>query len=81
MEVPRLGVLSELQLLAYAKATAMHDPSHVFDIYHSLWQHQVLNPMREARDQTQNLMVPNQICFHCTMMGTPDLFSYRKNLI
>ena len=38
------------QLLAYAKATAMHDPSHVFDIYHSLWQHQVLNSLIEARD-------------------------------
>jgi len=29
MEVPRLGVKSELQLLACARATAMLDPSHV----------------------------------------------------
>ena len=28
-EVPRLGVKSELQLLAYATATATWDPSHV----------------------------------------------------
>ena len=33
MEVPRLGVKSELlQLLAYATATAMKDPSHVCDL-------------------------------------------------
>ena len=28
LQVPRLGVLSELQLLAYATATAMPDPSY-----------------------------------------------------
>ena len=31
MKVPRLGVELELQLLAYAAATAMPDPSHVCD--------------------------------------------------
>ena len=29
MEVPRLGVKSELQLLAYTTITAMQDPSHL----------------------------------------------------
>ena len=29
MEVPRLGVKSELEPLAYATATAMEDPSHI----------------------------------------------------
>ena len=38
MEVPRIGVRSELQLLAYAPATVMPDPSHVSDLHHSLWQ-------------------------------------------
>ena len=47
MEVLRLGVESELQMPAYA--TAMPDPSHVFD-YHSSAQHQILNPLSEARD-------------------------------
>ena len=37
MEVPRLGVEWELQLLAYAPATAMPDPSLIFDLHHSLW--------------------------------------------
>ena len=33
MEVPRLGVESELQLPAYTTATATQDPSHIFDIH------------------------------------------------
>ena len=54
MEVPRLGVESELQLLAYATATATLDPSHICEPYHSLQQH--WNPLCEARDQTLILM-------------------------
>ena len=57
MEVPRLGVESELQLLAYvtATATAMRDPSHICNLHHSLRQHWVLNPLSKARDQTRVL--------------------------
>jgi len=39
MEVPRLGVELELQLLAYVTATAMPDPNCFFDLDHSSWQH------------------------------------------
>ena len=53
MEVPRLGVESELKLLAYATATAMQDPSHICNLYHSSRQHQILNPLSEARDKTR----------------------------
>ena len=35
MEVPRLGVELELQLLAFATATAMPDPSHVCNLHHT----------------------------------------------
>jgi len=35
MEVSRLGVESELQLLAYATATATPNPSHICDLHHS----------------------------------------------
>ena len=52
MEVPRLGVKSELQLLAYARATAMQDLSCICDLHRSLQQHQIPNPLSEARDQT-----------------------------
>ena len=71
MEFLRLEVQSELQLLAYAMATAMWDPSPVCDLHHSSWQHRILNPLSEARDQTCNLVVPSQIHFCYTVMGTP----------
>ena len=35
MDVPRLGVESELQLPAYTTASAAPDPSHVCGLYHS----------------------------------------------
>ena len=52
MEVPRLGVQLELKLLACATATAMQDLSHICNLHHSSWQHQILNPLSKARDQT-----------------------------
>ena len=61
MEVPRLGVELELQLPAYTSGTAMQDPSRVCDLHHSSQQHQILNPLSEARDRTLILMVPSQI--------------------
>ena len=53
MEVPRLGIELELQLPAYDTASAMCDPSLVFDLCHSSWQHGIPNPLIEARDQTR----------------------------
>ena len=75
MEVPRLGVLSELLPLAYTTATARQDRSHACDLHHSLGQRRILNPVSEARNRTRNLMVPSRIHFSCTMMGTPEKFS------
>ena len=50
MEVSRLGVESQLQLLAYTTATATMDLSHICDLCRSLQQHRILNPLSEARD-------------------------------
>ena len=55
MEVPRLGVELELQLLAYTTASATQDLSHICDLHLSLQQHQILNPLSEARDWTHIL--------------------------
>ena len=54
MEILRLRVQLELQLQVYT--TAMQDPSHVCNLYHSSWQCWILNPLSEARDQTSVLM-------------------------
>ena len=54
MEVPRLGVKSKLQLLAYTTAKAMPDPSHICDLHCSMKQCQILNPLNAARDWTFN---------------------------
>ena len=62
MEVPRLGVELELQLLSYTIAIAKQDPSCVCDLPHSSQQCWILNPLSEATDQTCNLMVTSQIC-------------------
>ena len=50
MEVPRLGVESELQLPAYATATATRDLSRICDLHHSSRKYWILNPLSEARD-------------------------------
>ena len=61
MEVPRLGVELEVQPLAYARATAMPDPSSVCDLHHSSQQRRILNPLRKARDQTRILVDPSWV--------------------
>ena len=43
MEVPRLGVKSELQMPAYSTATAMQDPSRVCNLYHNSGNAWILN--------------------------------------
>ena len=52
MEVPRLGIESELHLLAYTTATAVWDPSCICDLQHSSWQLGTPYPLSEARDRT-----------------------------
>jgi len=60
MEAPRLRFKSELQLSAYAIATATSDPSRI----HSSWQCWILNPLSEARDQTRVLMGTSWVRHH-----------------
>ena len=69
MEVPRLGVESELQLPAFKTATATSDPSRISDLHHTSRQCQMLNPLTEAR-------VTSWICFCWTIMGTPEILNF-----
>ena len=52
MEVPRLGVELELQLLTTATATAIQDLSHISNLYLTSQQRKILYPLSKARDQT-----------------------------
>ena len=63
MEVPRLGVESKLQLLAYTTAIATLDPSCVYELHHRSRQHRLLNPLSKARDRICILMDASQIRF------------------
>ena len=55
MEVPRLGVELELQLLAYSTATAMQNLSNICDL-NSSQQCQIPDLLSEARNQSHILM-------------------------
>ena len=61
MEVPGLGVELELQLPAFAEATATPYSSHVCNLHHSSQQCQILNPLNRARDGTHVLMGASQL--------------------
>ena len=67
MEVPKLGVKTELQLPAYtiAIATATLDLSCICDLHHSSQQCWILTPPHpeQGRAWNPNLMVPSRICF------------------
>ena len=56
MEVPRLGVKLELQLLACATAIAIQNLSPILNLHHSSRQRWILNQLSKARDRTYTLM-------------------------
>ena len=80
MEVPRLGVESELQLQAYSTTTAMWDPSDIFILCLALQQRQILNPMSKAQDLTSILMGTSRVCYPWATMGTSDTSQILKLL-
>ena len=76
MEVPRLGVESELQLPAYTTATEMPDLSCVCDLHHSSWQHRIFNPLSNARDRTCILWILIGFVNHLATKGTPVMLNF-----
>ena len=52
MDIPRLGVRSELQLPACPTATETQDPSQVCALCHSSRQHWIPNPLRPGMGPT-----------------------------
>ena len=73
MEIPRLGVESELWLLAYAIATATPDQSDDCNLHCSSWQHQILNPLSDAGDQTCILMDASEVFNLLSQTGIPNV--------
>ena len=73
VEVPGLGIESELQLQAYSIATAMPDLSCVCNLCSSVWQHQVHNPRSNAKDRSciLTLLCRFSTCWATT--GTPSV--------
>ena len=80
MEIPRLGVEWELQLSAYATATATRDPSRICDLHHSSRQCWIPDLLSEARDGTCVLMDPSQMHFHCATTGPPFYDTFKRRL-
>ena len=76
LEVPRVGVELELQLLPGAIATATRDQSLIFNLHHSSQQCWIPNPLssaRSARDRTHILMDTSQIHYCWATVGTPPI--------
>ena len=65
--------LSICQSHSNTRVTATPDPSGICKLHHSSRQHQILNPLIEARDQTCILMDPSWVCFLYATTGTPVL--------
>ena len=76
MDIPRLGVKSELQMRAYttATATATWDPNLICNLHHSSRQHQIQNPLNETRDRTGILMGPRQVHQPLSHKGNSRMF-------
>ena len=77
MEVPRLGRISTVATGLYHNHSDTRSELRLRPT-HGSGQCRILNPLRKARDQTCNLMVPNRIRFLCATTGAPilSLFSY-----
>ena len=50
----------------------MWDLSHICNLHHSSWQHQILNLLSKVRDWTCVLMDTSQIHFSWARTGTPN---------
>ena len=74
MEVPRISIELELQLIADTTATVTRDLSHICDLHHGSQQHRIADPLSEARVRTRILMDTCRVCFRCGAMATPHIF-------
>ena len=71
MEVPRLGVKLELQLLTSTTATAMQHPSWSAAYTTDQSSARSFNPVSKAEGKTFIPMDTSQVRYHWATMGTP----------
>ena len=62
MEVPRLGVESELQLPTMPQTQQRRVRAASVDLHLSSGQHRILNPLSQARDRTNILLDTSRVC-------------------
>ena len=74
MDVPRLGVELELQLLAYVTATATEDPGPVCDFHRNSLQRWILNPLSKARNGTHILIDTSWAPYFWATKGSSSFF-------
>ena len=79
IEVPRLGVKLELQLPAYTTATTTWDPSHICNLYHSLPQCPILNPLNKTKDRTCILVDTNWVLNPLSHNGNSCYMYFNNN--
>ena len=64
----------------YTTATVTWDPSCMCEVHYSSRQHQIPNPLSEARDRSHVLMDTSWICFCCPTMGLPTSKILNSNI-
>ena len=80
MEVPRLGVKSELQPPAYARTTETWDLSHICNLHHTTAHGNARSVTHWARPGIEPMSSWMLVGFinHWATMGTPYFFFYIK---
>ena len=73
-------IYSEEEAVMVTLFDCSEDPSHACDLHHSSRQPWILNPLREARDQTRNLMVPIWILIHFRHATIGTTLYYSKKI-
>ena len=80
IDVPRLGVRSELQLLTCATATAAQDLSDICNLHHSSPQRRILNPLMRTRGLTHIFMDTSHLHYRWATPGIPSLYFLKRLL-
>ena len=78
MEVPSIGVKSELKLPDYCSHSNMGPEPHLWPT-HSSQQRRILNPLSEARDWMRFLTDISWVCYHWAMIGITYIPIFRRN--